>query len=359
MTRVFGIIASAEQSAHHERHRRVRPSVRQQGTRPRLGHRAAACCAALLLGLTLAPVKPAAAAGVSLTTSIISTGGAFDNAFFPQVGQRVVCEPACNTQENRNDATSATTLTATTLTAAISGHQSFGNASMLIDVGGRARVGDLGLRISGFAGGAVPRSWAIAEGSAQASWRDVITVTSNAVPLGEQIVLEAMLNLSGFLDAIATGEGSASATLTIQDLGAQSLAGGGFLAQRLVDLARGNFLDTPIVDLLAVRMTLTNGARTPIGYLMSLGASSLSDGDSTVSDAVLGSATVSAIAIDSLHWGGIQRITDRFGNAVGYTVASDSGFDFARPFANSVPEPSTLALMLTALGAGFARRRRL
>lgn len=355
VNRVFGFFASAIVSARHERRRRVRPSVRQGGTVQRLGHRAAACCAGLLFGLVLAPVRPASAAALSLSATIVSTGGAFDNDFFPQVGQRVECQPTCATQESRNDA-----VPASILSTVLNGHQNFGDASMFIDVSGRARVGDLGLSVSGYAGGAAARSWAIAEGSAQASWRDVITITTNAVPIGEQIVLEATLNLFGILDAIAAGEGSAAATLTIQDLGAPSLSGGGFLGMTIYDLARSTFVDIPVVDFLPVRMTLTNGARTPIGYLMSLGASALSDGDERgPASAVPGSANVSGIAIDSLHWGGIQRITDRSGNALGsFSVSSDSGFDFARPFANSVAEPSAMALMLAALGAGFASRRR-
>jgi len=311
-------------------------------------------CGLLVLCLFLSSVGPASAAAIRLIAGIDSTTGAFDNDFFPQVGQRVECLPSCNSQASRSDAVAASILTAT-----LSGHQNYGDASMFIDVSGRARVGDLGLSVRGYAGGGTPNSWANAQGGGTASWLDVITLTTDAVPLGEQIIMEASLNIFGVLNAMATGQGRASAVLTISDLGTPSLLNGSMLAMNIFDLANGTFLDQPVGDALKVKMTLTNGARVPIGYTMSLGAGGESDGDTTVSGASPGSMNVDAIAIDSLHWGGIQRVTDRFGNAVGsFTVASDSGFDFSRPFASSVPEPSALALALAALAGLWWRRNK-
>lgn len=309
----------------------------------------------LVLGCLVAPVGPACAAAIRLGATIDSTAGAFDNDFFPQVGQRVECLPSCASQSSRSDALAASILTTT-----LSGHQNFGDASMYIDVSGRARVGDLGLSIRAYAGAGAPGAWANAEGSATASWLDVITVTTDAVPLGEQIIMEASLNVFGILNAVATGQGRAGATLTISDLGAPSLLNGSMLAMNIFDLAHGTFLDQPVGDLLQVRMTLTNGARVPIGYSMSLGVGGASDGDSSVSDAAPGSMNADAIAIDSLHWGGIRRVTDRFGNTLGsVTVASDSGFDFSRSSANGIPEPSGLVLMLATLaGWSWASARR-
>ena len=75
-------------------------------------------------------------------------------------------------------------------------------------------------------------------------------------------------------------------------------------------------------------------------------------------------AEVDAIAIDSLHWGGIQSVNDRFGNRVGsFSVASESGFDFSRAFStdggpSGVPEPASMALVLAAWAAGRSLGRR-
>jgi hypothetical protein len=312
------------------------------------------CAGLLLLGLFLAQVGPSGAAVIRLDTDIVSSG-AFDYSFFPDVGRNVECSPSCFTRSSRTDAVAASILTAT-----VNGHQNFGAASMFIDISGRARVGDLGLSASGFAGASTRGSWAAANGGGTASWVDVITITTGAVPLGERIFMEASMNLFGILDAIASGQGRAGAVLTITDLATPSLVGGGALARVEYDLFRGIFIDQPVDDVLPVRLTLTNGARVPFGYAMSLGIGGSSDEASSGGGfgTLPGSMNADAIAINSLHWGGIQRVTDRFGNAIGsFTVESDSGFDFSLPFASSVPEPSRSALMLAALVGVWTWRR--
>jgi hypothetical protein len=318
----------------------------------------ASSCGLLVLGLFLAQVGPSGAATIRLSAAIEPTTGAFDYDFFPQVGLRVECSPSCFSQSSRTNAVAASILSTT-----LGGRQNFGDASMFVDMSGRARVGDLGLSVSSFAGAGATRSWASAQGGMEASWLDVITITTNAVPLGEQIFLEASLNLAGTLGTLASGQGRASAAVFVSDLGAASLLpspyGGALWGRSEVDLALGTSIHQPLVGVLPVRMTLTNGARVPLGYLMSLGASGMSDADSDVISASPGSMNADAIAINSLHWGGIQRVTDRFGNALGhFTVESDSGFDFSQPFASSVPEPSKMALMLAALLAWWGIRRR-
>jgi hypothetical protein len=69
-----------------------------------------------------------------------------------------------------------------------------------------------------------------------------------------------------------------------------------------------------------------------------------------------GTGTFSADVSGSLHWGGIQSVTDEFGNPINdWTITSQSGFDYSKPF--SVPEPSSLLLLLMVLCARLALAR--
>jgi hypothetical protein len=46
----------------------------------------------------------------------------------------------------------------------------------------------------------------------------------------------------------------------------------------------------------------------------------------------------------SLHWGGIEMVSDQNGNPIDdWTITSESGFDYSKPF--GVPEPSSILLL--------------
>jgi hypothetical protein len=68
-------------------------------------------------------------------------------------------------------------------------------------------------------------------------------------------------------------------------------------------------------------------------------------------------ATASADFGHTLTWGGFDQVLDSQGNVVtAYTVASDSGFNYAAP----VPEPSTAVLLAAGLGCvSVVRRQRM
>jgi hypothetical protein len=70
-----------------------------------------------------------------------------------------------------------------------------------------------------------------------------------------------------------------------------------------------------------------------------------------------GSVTISADVSGSLHWGGIESVTDEFGNLItDWTITSASGFDYSKPF--GVPEPSSVLLLSIVLCARLSLRGR-
>lgn len=322
---------------------------------------ACACSASLVLGIGL----PGTAQAAAVVLDLRITGDAADDDFFPHANRGVECLPSCSKRATRDDAQPPSIVT-----GELEGHQAWGDSSMHVEVSGRARIGDLGLSVNGFAGAATRNSRATANAFTSASWRDVITISTNALPFGERITMEATMSLFAVLDAIASGDGNAGVVLTISDLGGPSLVpspyGGGLFGMQVYDLAHDFFVDRPTVDVVKVRMSLFNGRPMAIGYQMDLGGSGSSDnGHSGPNQALPGAMTMAGIAINSLHWGGIQRVSDSLGNAVdNFSVSSESGFDFTRPFtdtdSNGMPEPATAALLLAALAAsrGVRRRRR-
>ncbi|MBI3349461.1 MAG: PEP-CTERM sorting domain-containing protein [Burkholderiales bacterium] len=59
---------------------------------------------------------------------------------------------------------------------------------------------------------------------------------------------------------------------------------------------------------------------------------------------------------DTIYWAGIVSVTDSVGNAVAFTLTSESGFDYGH--AAAVPEPSRVVLMFTGIAVLLGWRRR-
>ncbi len=59
---------------------------------------------------------------------------------------------------------------------------------------------------------------------------------------------------------------------------------------------------------------------------------------------------------DTIYWAGLVSVTDSAGNAVAFTVTSESGFDYGH--AAVVPEPSRVVLMFTGVAVLLGWRRR-
>jgi hypothetical protein len=80
-----------------------------------------------------------------------------------------------------------------------------------------AEISDLGVHIQG--GGTAPNGGqAQASASAKARWRDNATLFTGFLPADTALVMHFHIDLNSDLSAIASGEGSASAQLTLRDL---------------------------------------------------------------------------------------------------------------------------------------------
>jgi hypothetical protein len=114
---------------------------------------------------------------------------------------------------------------------------------------------------------------------------------------------------------------------------------------------------------IAMSETITNAEFFTLGFEMTLQGSATTNVFSSDLDTVPpGTALFNADVSGSLHWGGIDFVTDLAGNLIPrdqWTIQSASGFDYSQPF--SVPEPSSIVLLVIALccGAGAGTKRAL
>jgi hypothetical protein len=222
---------------------------------------------------------------------------------------------------------------------------------------GKIGVGILGAAVSPQGGSAVAGATNIS-----ASWTTTETLVSPSRPIGTRLKIYASLFLDGDLSGTATGKGSASAFLQIIDLSTfnslppSPYANNGW-GNRFVAPS-----STPPIDLLEeipgvirVIQNTRNGAMDSVGYRLVLSGGANSDATRTQTYA--GSGTFSADVSNSLRWGGIEKVTDEFDNLIDdWTITSESGFDFSKPF--GVPEPSSLVLAGIALCFGRSLRNR-
>ena len=109
--------------------------------------------------------------------------------------------------------------------------------------------------------------------------------------------------------------------------------------------------DPPPIFLVTHRMTNGFPYHLDTGIVVKCDARSIEGGVSSIE------ADYSA----TLKWGGIESVTDQFGNPIAredWTIESESGFDYSRSFdEQQVPEPSSIALV-SAASCFWLRRRR-
>jgi hypothetical protein len=226
-----------------------------------------------------------------------------------------------------------------------------------------AAPGDLGVSVSGATGQQtdccdvrhVPAKVGTADVGAKADafWTDGIVINDPNLPIGKVFFMRSKLTLDGHISA--GGEG-ATAQVTLgagvgvfdsnNNISAFSTTGSaifnGVTSQTI-----------PNATTIPIYSPIQNGIRNTLFFSIGLTAES----HAVRNEAAQNSASFEGDYSGSLHWGGIQDIEDANGNILtGWTITSDSGFDFTRPF--TAPEAGTTCLAAQLLALSVLRRSR-
>jgi hypothetical protein len=232
----------------------------------------------------------------------------------------------------------------------------------------KATYGDIGLtaRANVNGGSDQLQSGGEAQTTLEASWEDRIVVTVPLLPRGDTIKIHGLLNIAGFLSSgTATGpirlpgfttagqiNGSFKVS-TFNNTGSVNTGPGCVCAERT--LAPINSPPTDISTNDVSNSFVEWGMPNDIGSTVTVSAK-------LFVKATAGASAVASILGDfggSIHWGGIESVRNATTGEVytDWTVTSDSGFDYSRPF--PVPEPSSLLLLMMGLWASVSGRRRM
>lgn len=247
--------------------------------------------------------------------------------------------------------------------------KSYGLANINVTATATAKTGDVGVGFSGAGTGVPPILAAVTLDSAvaRARWFDSGTVTTD-LPV-TQFALETLLSTGdpfalpthqkGFQLTTDNVNGSMNGIYSIRSLSQfyqmppSPLRALGFSSEDWAAYQSSGgttVVDIPAPDFIPVRIPVVVGLSFDIGFEVTLSASGNSG---------FGVAEWAGDFSGSLHWAGIQRITDLSGNELPmdhFTFTSQSGFDYMKPF--GVPEPSSWVLVAISLvAAGVANLR--
>jgi hypothetical protein len=213
-----------------------------------------------------------------------------------------------------------------------------------------------------------------AHAEVRAAWTDQIKLSTPGLSPGAPIKLDILLSPQGFFTANATlikfppmpprptPPDAHGVAYGILDIFASSVAGlvdpmgsclnSGLCAFR--DLAPINNIDTDISPPSAIvaSMTTPNG----LGNIITIGATLYVEARASRT----AEAVITGYFSGSIHWGGIENVRNALTDEpiLDWTITSDSGFDYSKPFVPEVPEPSSIALLSVGLCAWLGRARR-
>jgi len=239
-----------------------------------------------------------------------------------------------------------------------------GDVTAFAEASANATVGHLGVSVVGGALGASknrPGTTSIggigaSSAAASASWTDTVTLTFRS-----RSALRAVFNvfMDGDLTASATGAAQANVSFVLTNAEGSRLilpdppvTG---IAQEIPSLDFHVLEEIPG----AFRVELS-GASGPFTIGLSIALNGAADSNLSLNeqDWTDDVASYSGEVSRSLTWGGLEGVFDLFtGEKLDdWTIESDSGFDYSKPF--GAPEPSGIALAATALGVMQMRFRR-
>lgn len=229
----------------------------------------------------------------------------------------------------------------------------FGFATASIDARAHAAIGHVGVGVTVAATGTA-EGYADVTASADASWQDNAGLFTDFLAIDAPVIANFNILLDGDLSANAFGDGTANGIFDLFDNNSASslpskpyptFNAWGFVVE---DPSRSVHIMDQIPGGFRISKTVLNKRTFTLGFGMLLNGQAQSS-HSTFGSQKAGSGVFTGDVMHSLSWGGIESITDQFGNEIPrdqWTIVSDSGFDYSQPF--SVPEPSAAILFLLA-----------
>lgn len=271
--------------------------------------------------------------------------------------------PAINDVVDKTDATSADSGT-----ISVDGETEIGSASMTASAFGSHAQKMIGLFVDGIAEitrptqpPVIPVTGSItASAQAFVELKDELTFSFPA-PLSDPAKISGYLNLTGDMSVAETEAGPSIGALA--NIGV-SVTGTGITPTTdglsTIDISEDPSFKESVSGLALFSYEVSAGVAKPITITMSLtGGVQIAGANFSVAQGAQARAEFLGDFSSSLDWGGITSVVNaRTGQALaGWTVTSKSGFDYSQVFP-PVPEPSSLAMLLTASAGGAARRQR-